>query len=247
MRTSKAVLLISFSVLFGTAYASTITWNTPTQISGVGNVLTNGTLQEAYTFGTTGITNTTINGVVFSNFPATGTVVSQTVGNVTLSGTGNVDGGNGTYGSASAPYASLPAAYTSMLGSSSYEVNAPLVVTIAGLTIGTAYEVEFWVNDSRGAFGPGRTDTLSGTSNVVLAFNTGAEGGLGQYVVGTFVASAATQAFTVAGADSNTNHANYASQINGIEVLSTSTPEPSTLAMMGLGALALGVARFRRR
>jgi hypothetical protein len=112
-----------------------------------------------------------------------------------------------------------------------------LDVTLSGLTIGTAYEIEVWVNDSRGTVGPYRTETLSGTTPATLDFNTGTEGGVGQYVIGTFTAGAPTESFAITGVDCcGATFPNTASQINGIEVL---TPEPSTMTLLGLGVLAL--------
>lgn len=244
MRALKvAVLLISPSVLVGVAYGSPITWNTPSQISAPTDVETNGAVLAAYAFQPIGgAVTTTINGVLFSNFDANN-ALTDTTGDITLStaGSGGIAGGGaGIFSSTNPPYSTLASAYTAMLGSGDYVVNSPMTVTIAGLSIGTVYEVEFWVNDSRGTLGPLRTDILDG--NTTVHFNTGVDGGLGQFVTGTFTATAATQAFTVQGATTATN---YASQINGIEV--SSIPEPSTLAMMGMGALALGLARFRRR
>lgn len=243
------VLLVCVSALIPTAFSSSITWSTASQITGDSDVLTGGTLQEAYNFGPGGITSTTVNGELFSNF-ASNNLLTDTVGNITLSGASAILGaGIGTFGSASPPYVGISSAYQALLGSGVYVIGSPMLVTISGLTSGLSYEVEVWVNDSRGAVGPNRADTLSGTTNQVIDFNTGAEGGLGQFTIGTFIASGSTQSFSVAGFDS-TSPGSYASQLNGIEVIQgVSIPEPSSIGMVGLGAgvLALGFARRRCR
>jgi hypothetical protein len=122
------------------------------------------------------------------------------------------------------PYAALPAAYQTIAGSGAYANGPIMTVNISGLTVGQTYEIQFWVNDSRGAVGPYRSEVLnSGGNQVALAFNTGgADGGLGQFVLGTFVASAATQSFTITGSGSNGQTA--AAQINALSVVVPSPP-----------------------
>jgi hypothetical protein len=223
-----------------TASAAAITWSAPVNIAGDSDVQT-GTVVEAYTFGPGGITGTTINGVAFSPFVANGSFPGLSLG-------GSPGGASvGVFGSLSGAYAALDPAYRSMLRSAAYETDGPLPVTLSLLTPGQAYEIVFWVNDSRGTVGPSRTETLSGdgSSTAMLAFNTTGEGGLGQYVIGTFTADAATESFTILGFDSRQGSVYTASQINGIELLAT--PEPASMTMIGLGALGLGLARRRKR
>jgi len=245
MRTRQVVLLCGLVLLLGQSVsASTITWNAPENITGASNVQT-GNILEAYIFGNSSVTATTINGVTFSPFDVS-LASSITVGNVTLSTSGG-DGivgtaGLNTFGSGSAPFADLPLAYQSLLGTAAYtncnSCTAPLDVELSGLTIGGTYEVEVWVNDSRSDPGSYRNETLSGAPPPTLDFNTTGDGGVGQYVIGTFTAGATTESFAILGTDSY--DPNSASQINGLEVLAT--PEPSTLALLGLGALALAFA-----
>jgi hypothetical protein len=250
---SNAIVMVSSAIalVVQSAQAGPILWNSPVNISGVTDVQT-GSVFMAFSFGATGVTGTTINGVVFAPFAVTNTTTSVTVGNLTLSGTSTVNGGAvGAFGSASPPFSTLPAAYQSMLASSAYQDNNPMLVTLSGLAVGQKYQIEYWVNDSRNGVGNVRTDTLSdaGASTAILSENTGAGGGLGQYVIGIFTAAGATQSFTITGVNTpSATFQNTASQMNGLEVLAVaSTPEPASMTLLGLGALALGFARLRKR
>src|SRR5690348_5197272 len=82
--------------------ASVITWGSPMTISGDSDVQTNGTLFAAYAFGGPAVSDTTVNGILFSGFDAPATP-SVTVGNVTLSTVGvTVNGHDAIFGSGAA-------------------------------------------------------------------------------------------------------------------------------------------------
>jgi hypothetical protein len=92
------------------------------------------------------------------------------------------------------------------------------------LTIGHQYQVQVWVNDSRSGSTTNRTETLPGVSGstVTLAYNsTYAAGGIGQYTIGTFAATATNQVFTMDG--------NASTQINALQVRDV-TPLAVTVA-----------------
>ena len=95
-----------------------------------------------------------------------------------------------------------------------YVDGASATVTLNNLTVGHSYAVQIWVDDPRG-YGVGRSETLtsSGGSAVSLSYNsTGADGGAGQYAIGTFTASATSQIIAM------TCNAGGSTQINAIQV-----------------------------
>src|ERR1700677_2187990 len=134
---SYGLAMLAFAL--PSAKGGVITWGTPQTISGPSDVLTNGTVEDAYDF----IAGTTVDGVTFTGFSL------PTTGNVTLSSTGafNLATGLGS-GSITGPYSDLLNSATFLSGNGTD--NAPtMTVTIGGLTVGDSYEVELWVNDAR--------------------------------------------------------------------------------------------------
>jgi hypothetical protein len=133
---------ILFSVLQGTnappAYGSaTITWGTPQQIFGDGDVSKIGVFDRAYIFAGGG-TSTTINGVTFTDFFSQGSDTAPFNDYI-----------NGAFGSTSAPFANLSSAYKVLLqsGAFDYTPNPPTPITLNNLTPGVTYQVQLWVND----------------------------------------------------------------------------------------------------
>ena len=246
MRKIAFILIAGFVLLAAqSAFAGVISWGAPQQITGDSDVQT-GSVLYAYALGYGG--TTTINGVAFAALNGAG----WSSGNdVVLANFGGVIGAasGGTFGSASTPFAGLSSAYQSMLGNSAYDTGSSTMgITLEGLTIGQAYEVEVWVNDSRDAVGPGRWEnftTTGGVNSGNLAYNTGGEGGLGEYVIGTFTADAVTQTFDAVGSYNPLDVGSAAPQINGIEVLNAA-PEPASVALVGAGVLALAFLKSRR-
>lgn len=212
------------------ANAAVITWGAATTISGTSDVNTAGTLYAASSFGSTSVT---VNGVTFAAWsPAPSGNNPQTNGVFTLNNGATGYGQFNAFGSASAPFSGLPTEYKDLLSDAivSFAGGSPLV-TISGLTSGQTYSIQFWGNESRGGQST-RTQTVDG---ITLDLNTSnAEGGVGQWISGTFTADAATQSFTVAANDT---------YYNAIQV--RVVPEPSSIA--GLGVLGAGVAAFVRR
>jgi hypothetical protein len=81
------------------------------------------------------------------------------------------------------------------------------------LVVGHQYQIQVWVNDSRSGGTTNRTETLIGAlgSTVTLAYNsTYAQGGVGQYTIGTFTATTTNQIFTMNGSAST--------QLNALQV-----------------------------
>jgi PEP-CTERM motif len=223
-----------------------ILWAAPTTISGDNDVLTNGILFAAYGFGGSQETANTVAGVDFEPWVVGNVPFTETVGDITIAAPDSIDAANILFGSTTGSFTSLSSSYQSLLSGAAYaQPTGGMTVTISGLTVGDNYEIEFWVNDSRGGIGPSRTETLNGggSPSASIHFDTGAQGGLGQFDVGTFTATAGTQQFSLMG--------NAVDQVNALEIRDTgvgfTTPEPSSAALLGLGALALGFGLRRKR
>ena len=171
--------------------AATITWGTPTTVSGDSDVTNSGVALYAYAG-----TATTVNSVTF-------TAVSSgtTWGNVNLSSFGSY---YSAFTATSAPFNGLSNAYSNVLSSGAYGGATTGTVTLNGLVYGRAYTVQIWVNDSR-VSGSGRSETAtsSGGNSVSLDYNnTDVAGGVGRYAIGTFVANSTSQTFTVTSSSS---------------------------------------------
>lgn len=212
--------------------ASTITWGTPQQITNNTDVSTTGTLFQAANFNGS---NVTVNGVTFSGFAVTAGGTSATSGNIGVTGT---NFSPATLSTSSTPYGALSLNYRNLLGPVLTQgASSPLNFTLSNLTIGDTYQIQYWVNDPR-------TNSLGRTVNVgsvVLDPNTSADtsGGLGQFVLGQFVADAATQSFSASPASGSITYAN-AIQVRVI-------PEPGTCALAAAGLVVAGFFPLIRR
>ncbi|MEP6809609.1 MAG: PEP-CTERM sorting domain-containing protein [Chthoniobacterales bacterium] len=234
------------------AQATIINWGSgPQTISGTAagttDVSTLGTLFGAANNGTTGVSAVTINGVVFNPFVTDGSAASVTSGNFRLSSGPNIGGSNFGYGGgpSGSPFGSLSAPYQNLLFSASAVSNAPLTLTISGLTNGQLYLVQLWASFSDPGFFPGVSEDVSGGNPTTLQYNTTfpASGGVGQFVTGTFTASGTTQSIALTGLGPPMQQL---SLLNAFQV--RAIPEPSTWAMMTAGlALLVASIRFRVR
>ncbi len=236
MKTPRLVLLFTVAALSGTSlHAATISWGTPANISGDGDVSTSGTLLGAFNVGGP---STTVNGVNFQAFGVGAT--SNTVGNFNLSSSSVI--GAGSFTTLSAPFSNLSASYRSLL-STGANSGRLLTLTLDGLTVGQTYVFQTWVNDSQSHIPPGFTfavDVSSGSLVTLDPNTTIVEGGLGQYVVGTFTASAASQQVTY-------DNSEVGGGFNAFQLRTAAppvVPEPGT-ALFGLALL--GTAGFSRR
>ncbi len=199
----------SGATTFHIATGSTIiTWGTNTTIAADSDVFTNGTLLYAYDWAGN---NTTVNGVAF-----TGTS-SATPANVSVSGIGNNYTG---YTSTLAPFSSLSTEYQSILSGGEYGGGGvTATVTLKNLTVGHVYAVQVWVSDPRSGGVDGRTENVSSSNTVVLAYNVPPQaGGVGQYTIGTFTATASSQAFSL-----QTTNSSGSTQLNALLVSDVTT------------------------
>ncbi len=181
-----------------TEYNPPVTWGSAHTMTSDADVATAGTLAYAYGFNTA----TTVNTVPF----AAGSSGSSLGTNVTMSGFAEPCNG---LGSASAPFANLSASYQAMTAGAITNGNS---ITLKNLIPGHSYLVQIWVNDSRIA-GVGRNETVTSTggNTVTLDYNnTDAAGGVGQYIIGTFMSSGTSQTFTLNG--------NVCAQLNALQV-----------------------------
>lgn len=220
---------------------SAITFGTPTTISGDSDVSTQGTLLTAIATGSTTTGTATVNGVTFNLVGPGGG------GNVVITG-GTGYNFNGTYGT---PFSGLSTGFQTVLRQNDFHDPGNLGVTLNSLTPGHNYQFQLFVSDPRGA--TGRQDYIDdglGHTSANIAFNTSSgaagNGGLGQFINGTFTAVGSSEGFTVLPVTGSGG----VSQINGFQLRDiTPTPEPSQAAVFGLGILGLAgmVLKARKR
>ena len=232
------------------AQAAMFSWNAATNISGDMDVLNTGALVGAFNVGDGGVGSTTVNGVTFNPFvvDSTGTpfpgVSNVTVGNFNLSTADIFLSDNTIYGSGSNPFASLSANYQALLRSATIVSNlfidpATFNLTLSGLTMGRQYKFQWFASAS----GPGALlHASSAGSSVTLSDKVAnAEGGLGQYAIGTFTADSASQAINF----SSAGGVNPTALINGFQLRDFGpVPEPTGIAT---AMLCMGVAAMRRK
>lgn len=211
--------VIAVLAFIGPATAATILWNAPQPISGAGDVSTTGTYFGSWAPYNGGANMTPINGVTFQGFDDFG-----------MTNTGFADGGN-FFGSHTTPDTN----YNTLLGYGAYSNGVTASFTANGngskpLTIGSVYQIQFWVSDARNLGGGTRSETINGSAPLLYP----ATGGMGQYVIGTFTADATSQVFTL--------NANASAQVNLVQL--RTIPEPSAALM---GSLCMAGTLLRRR
>ena len=244
---TRALACLVFTLLINAAPAAVILWNPVSTISGDSDVSTAGSLVNAFNVG--GLGNATVGGITFTattvDAVTTGTLGTGS-GALTLQASTTWFGNLGAiFGSASAPFSSLSAGYQSLLNTLAYSASSSATYTMQGLVIGQAYLVQFWLNDSRGSdttFGRYNQFTAGNLSGNVDVNALNAVGGVGQFVIGTFVADATTQAVNVA-AGFVAPSTSSVIQLNGYQL--RAIPEPS-VAVLLTGSLLTLVLRRRR-
>jgi hypothetical protein len=216
---------------FESAHAASITFGPATTILGDTDVYNAGVLEYAYAW--SGL-SPTVNGVPFTGSTS---VVGDGSGDVTWDASFQHSTAYGL--GAAAPWTGLSASYQDALRGGDYKQFGPITVSLNNLSIGTPYAVQLWYHDSRDGFPFTQDVTSLGGNLVTLVKNfQNAYGGVGQFTIGTFIADATSQTFTVSSATE------YNTQINAIQV--RAIPEPSTLTLAALGLIA-GLRTVRRR
>jgi hypothetical protein len=236
-------LLASLALSPRGAHGASITWNTPQNISGVSDVSTSGTLIGAANVGDVGVPSTTVNGVTFMSFAAPGG--NGTSGMFTMTaGGGGVFQSNTGGASPNPPFSTLPANYQTLLSSYVVPLFSPVTLTMSGLTIGMQYQFQFWSNLSSQSF----SYQISATAGNSISLGSNADhadGGLGQWVTGTFTADAIFQSIDFIGdGDGGFLNAFQLRLLDG----ATSVPESgNTLALLGIAVSGLSIARRKLR
>ena len=220
-------LAVAVGLLAGwNSIAAAITWGKATTISNDTDVVTAGSLAYAYDEANS---PTAVNGVPFGG----GNSLSALGTNITLSG--NFSWSTSAFGTGTgSPWDGLSSFYQTLLRGGVYAANnSPMSVTLSNLNVGHAYLVQVWVNDNRALAGT-RTETInsSGGNAVTLDYNsTGANGGVGQYIIGTFTADTVSQTLALTGVfPANGN----SSQLNAIQVRDQSVASGTNTAVITL-------------
>lgn len=182
--------------LIGSTLAAPITWETPKAVSDATDVSVEGAYFGSWAPYNAGANTTPVNGVTFEGF---GTLGSTQTG---------LDGGGNYFGPVSTPDAN----YNGLLGYAAYSNGTVATITLNGtgtrpLTVGRQYLVQFWVVDARNLGATPRSETISGSADLLYP----ADGtGMGSYVIGRFTADDVTQLLELT--------ANVSAQINLIQV-----------------------------
>jgi hypothetical protein len=239
MHKKLVLLTVALSAAFGTPlFAAPIIWGSPTIISGDSDVRTDGTLVAAFNLNGADVT---VNGVTFAGLTYPFMATTVTSGNFTFTESpGHLLAESG-FGSGSAPFNSLSANYQTLLSTAmSTDDNNTITLTMSGLVIGQQYEFQWWLNDSNSP-NSGFLTTATATNSVSLDDNTtNANGGVGQFVTGTFTANATGQTIAFDGINGA-----QAPTINALQL--RAIPEPSTMSILFLGGALITGSAFRRR
>ena len=205
---------------FHVGNGSSIVWGTNVTVSADTDVFTNGTLLYAYDWSGT---NVTVNGVSFTGISS---VNAST--NVSVTGIG---GPYQNFTSSQSPFGALSAAYRGVLVGGDYGGAVSATVTLNNLTVGRVYAVQAWVSDPRGGGVAGRTETVAGSNIVTLAYNVpAAAGGVGQYTIGVFTATATSELFSLSSTNSTQLNALLVSDVTATGYR-PANPPPQTPAL----------------
>src|SRR3954454_13573906 len=159
----KKYLLILSIAAAGAVNAATITWSTPQNITGDSDVSTAGSLVQASNISGA---STTVNGVTFAPF--------LTAGGSATSGIFTLVGSHGDYSQYLSGNGSFTPEYAALLSSGNFgSDNSIMTLTISGLTAGTRYQFQVWINDSRGFYVQQPVNARAGNNVRILGNTTG--------------------------------------------------------------------------
>lgn len=219
-----------------------ITWGAPTGISADTDVDTAGTLVGALAFGP--FAGATVNGVSFTNFAPNIGDTTGSSGPFTFAMPSGATSGSRGPGTFDAPFGNLSLSYRDLLLGREF-LGSSWTLTMSGLNPRDEYAFEWWTSISAAKFGPPGNSQLTATDANAVTLNYdpgGAEGGVGQFVIGTFTAdSTGTEKVTFTSGG----------PIDALQLRdlgpATATPEPSSFILFGMAVTGLGVARWRKR
>jgi len=226
--------IVSVLTVVANAQNANILWQTPLTISGTSDVNTSGTVVGTWAPGDDAYNpdSLPVNGVTFNAF-----------GSGPFNSFVSTSGIDGHYTSYNSP-GTADNNYNTILKAAVYSNGSSISLTWGGMTPGDTYLLQFWVQDGRNSMTAERSETLTGGANTSapLAYGFGS-GGVGQYILGTFVAdNTGSESITV-----TPGAAIPSPQINLFQVRDITTiPEPSTLAFLATGAGAM-LFGFRRK
>jgi hypothetical protein len=260
-------LCASYLVPQERSFAGVVTWQAAQSLTSDSDVDLTGTLVYAYNFGATAevfsgvqanpVQSVTVRGVTFASFAAPpmffDITQSITVGDVTLSETPGYLNGIDT-SATTGDFLGISAPYQGLLGTGiRATIYAQMTLSLGGLETGRNYRFQFWLNDSKNDLDFNRVEVNGeGNSTEIKANISNSVGDLGQYVIGTFLATGNTQEIKFDGIPDVIGETSFyryplvnAFQLrleNGGEV-----PEPTTLAIFGFGTLGIGYRNRRKR
>ena len=203
LRLHVAALALAATAFSVPASAAPVTFGNLTPLAGDGDVLTTGTLDRAINFGGT---DQTVNGVPFSAGNVGGSKDTvEFLGNTTIAASAEsvvVLNNSPTFAGEGEPFNSFSASYKGLLASAAYNntTRGTLTLTLGGLKKGTAYTIQFFINDSRDFHGGGRIETVSSggkTSDSIALNGDGKPGSVGNHLTATFTADGQTQEFVL--------------------------------------------------
>ena len=232
------------------ARAGFVTWSSPKTITGDSDISQLGAFVSAYNLGGVGNPAATVNGVTFNPFATNAT--TNTVGNVTLSSSSTIFGLNMDFGETEPPFSTLTPGYQTLLQSGSFTTSstfppATISMTLNGLTPGADYQFQWWAHESEASsFAP--APPLPGTSatagnSVTLQRRGVLPGSLGQFALGVFTATSASQVIDFNGTDTKTLLSAFQ-----LRQIAAPVPEPgSALFGFAMAGVAFRSASKRRR
>lgn len=227
MKKTLCTSLVGIAASISLSQAAVVSWGPVGTGIQVGDLITSGTLLYALNGGAdaAGI-GTTSNGVLFAQAAPITAAVTGAVSNT----------GNGGFYSPTTGDAILDTVMDSHTYISTANPNGNGQLDLIGLTPGNIYEVQMIaVGDDRGCCATRTQFVDDGNGNMSGAMTRGT----GDWVVGTFTATAATESFFVTGATDP--------GLSGLVLRDiTAVPEPSGALLALLGLAGFGMRRRRK-
>jgi len=232
-----AAAVATLASFFGSvAQAAPIAWEPPVSITSAEQALQlGGTIDYAVAWTGSGPRTVTL---------ADSSTVTFQQGTIDGSGLVQLTGAFGVCGTNCANYAGTSnSGFNNAIGGFAYDGVQTLVLT--GLTVGVNYSVQLFSVDMRGCCGHQVQYWQDFSGNTSMGYRHDAA----QYLVGTFVADAVSQAFTGFTNPSFQCSNQQCTNVNAVVLRSyapTGVPEPGMAALLALGAGGLAMARRRR-